>query len=95
MADPDLTRRLRDWPYGKPMATKADCLAAADRIDQLERQLAALHTAISDPANKGVLDCWSPITYDAYGDGTPVERECGDCAPCRVAAAVEHTKEGT
>lgn len=48
MADPDLTRRLRDLVEANaemnPGMVNGDILAAADRIDQLEQQLADLHT---------------------------------------------------
>ena len=68
MADPDLTRRpyadltLQLRCYSDRSCKRAANIidAQADRIDHLEQHLADLHTAIGDPANKGVLDCWTP-----------------------------------
>lgn len=72
-------------------AADYEVAAAAElrRLRDRDAALTRLLDAVGEGACKGVLDCWTPITHDAYGDGTPVERECGDCPPCRVAAAVE------
>lgn len=139
MADPDLTRRLRElaedrrwdcWSMHGQEQTRvqsspsddyrpaADCCdaadgwhtlrAAADRIDQLEQQLADLHTAIERVNAVHPLPwdspqvphhqmpsgdyCWRTV-YDANGESVASELADEVADLIVAAAAVEHTQQ--